>query len=226
MFPIPATATEPMPCPTCGRLSAAPVRPTVPPRPAGGPPPLGPSQSCPLCGTANDLSAAVCIQCGESFGPPADAWEYEGIGGWLILVAIGVVLRPIVLLWTVLSVSLPVINESWSVVTTPGTEAYHPLFGPLLMLELLGNLGFALWGIVIAVLFFQKKRIVPAMLIAYLIGNTVFLIADVVMAQQIPLLAAQDMSEAWGEVARGLIACAIWVPYFLVSKRVEATFIR
>ena len=152
--------------------------------------------------------------------------QYDKIGGWLILVAIGLIFAPIRLLVVLFKDLLPALSaDTWSRLTTPGTEAYHPLWAPLLLFEVIGNCLFILSPVIIAVFFFQRKRFVPRLIIVLLLANLVFVTIDYFAADLIPFVAAQEDLGSLKELIRALIACAIWVPYFLVSKRVKGTFV-
>jgi len=152
--------------------------------------------------------------------------QYDKIGGWLILVVIGLILAPIRLLVVLFKDLLPALSaDTWSRLTTPGTEAYHPLWAPLLLFEIIGNCLFIVSPIIIAIFFFQKRRFVPRLIIVLLLANLVFVAIDYFAADLIPFVAAQEDMGSLVELIRVLIACAIWVPYFLVSKRVKGTFI-
>lgn len=152
--------------------------------------------------------------------------QYKKIGGWLILVAIGLVLTPLRFLVVVVKDLLPVFSgETWSILTTPGTEAYHPFLAPLLIFELIGNIAFVVFAIVVAIFFFKRQKIVPKLMIAFLFSNLAFVVIDYFVADSIPFIASQNDPESLRELIRVLIGCLIWVPYFLVSKRVKGTFV-
>jgi hypothetical protein len=152
--------------------------------------------------------------------------QYDKIGGWLIIVAIGLILAPLRLLVVLFHDLLPALStDAWSRLTTPGTEAYHPLWAPLFLFEIIGNCVFILFPIIIAVFFFQKRRFVPQLIIVLLLANLVFVAIDYFVSDLIPFVAAQEDIGSLVELIRVLIACAIWVPYFLVSKRVKGTFV-
>lgn len=152
--------------------------------------------------------------------------QYDTIGGWLILLAIGLVLSPLRLLVSIGRDVLPAFKgETWSLLTTPGTAAYHPLWAPLLIFELAGNVLFVILSIVALVYFFQRRRIAPRLVMIFFLSNLAFVGIDYVAAEFIPAAAAQDDSESLQELGRSLAVCMIWVPYLLVSKRVKGTFV-
>ena len=161
------------------------------------------------------------------YATPARATEHAGIGGWLILPLIGLFVRPLIIL-AALANLLPLFTNpaAWARLTVPGNAAYHPLWKPLLLFELLANGLFIAFDVILLVLFFQKRRVVPALMIAFMLTTLVFLIIDHVLAQQIPFVARRSSPEGTMQIVRALAVCAVWVPYFLVSKRVKATFVR
>ena len=86
--------------------------------------------------------------------------KYQNIGGWLILVGIGIVFSPLRLLLFIGRDLLPVfLSETWTTLTTPGTQIYHPFWGPLLIFELLGNVFFLVFSLVLVIFFFQKRKL-------------------------------------------------------------------
>lgn len=153
--------------------------------------------------------------------------SYNKIGGWLILVGIGFIVGPLrILLFTFKDILPAFAPQTWSALTTPGTEAYHPLWAPVLIGELVGNLFFVCLGIILVVLFFQKRKIFPKIAIFYLLANLVFVVGDTIVAGMIPLVAQQDNSSSMKEIIRSVVGAAVWVPYFIRSKRVKGTFVK
>lgn len=160
----------------------------------------------------------------ETATPPAAA---EPIGGWLIVVAIGIVFSPV----RIVSQLFPVYSDllssgSWAALTTPGAAAYHPLWMPILVLELVMNTGLFCAWIYIAVLFFKKRKNLPKLYISLLSFTVAFQIGDAwALSLVMPNTPIFD-PETTREVARSLGAACIWIPYMLLSKRVKATFVR
>ncbi|WP_207232102.1 DUF2569 domain-containing protein [Corallincola spongiicola] len=155
-----------------------------------------------------------------------DDKKYQGIGGWLILVAIGVVLKPIVLLVKTLPIFVPIfIDDTWQQLTTAGSEYYHPMWAPLIIGEVTFNIGMLIASVALLYLFFTKHYRFPLL----------FILVSVVSLGVLPL-------DAWltsflfpdepifdpatvKELSQTAIVALIWIPYMLVSKRVRATFI-
>ncbi|WP_307476038.1 DUF2569 family protein [Paenibacillus harenae] len=51
-------------------------------------------------------------------------------------------------------------------------------------------------------------------------------IIDPIFAYQIPLTRETSVDTALGDIIRNMVVCALWIPYFLKSERVQATFVR
>src|SRR4029079_3067673 len=95
----------------------------------------------------------------EQLPPPVDApARLNGIGGLLILLAIGQVLLPLRFAkptWDVLSLSTN--TSSWRSLTDPIESSYHPLWAPTLLFELFLNVGAFIFALLLIALFFTKK---------------------------------------------------------------------
>ncbi|WP_180147269.1 DUF2569 domain-containing protein [Desulfoluna butyratoxydans] len=153
--------------------------------------------------------------------------DLEGLGGWLILVGIGIILCPLRGIAFILPTYVKLFtNGSWEMLTTPGTEAYNSLWAPILIGEISINVAMILvWGF-IAFLFFSKKENFPKWYIGIILFTTAFILAD---AFSIKLVMPDEPifdPDTVKEFSRSLIVTFIWVPYMLTSKRVKATFIK
>ena len=156
--------------------------------------------------------------------PSADG---KKIGGWLILFAIGVIITPFRLGYQVYTLFQTVLEPGlWENLTTKGSESYHALWAPLLLGEVIGNTLFTIVSLVLVFLFFARKKIVPVYTAVYLLTNAVFVALDFFLADLIPLVKEQQDPAALTELIRVIVVCAIWVPYFMISKRVKATFVK
>jgi hypothetical protein len=156
----------------------------------------------------------------------SDQWKYRGIGGWLILITIGLCIAPLLQLAALFTNHLPIFtNGSWALLTQPGAPAYHPLWAPTILLELAMNVGFLAMEAVLLVWLFKKSSRFPKAMIAYLLIVFVLVALDYFLANAIPAVAEQNDAAGRRSFMRAGIACAIWIPYFLRSKRVNLTFV-
>lgn len=152
--------------------------------------------------------------------------DLEGIGGWLILVAIGVVMTPLRILMLLVGTYPRLFSDgTWQALTTPSSENYDPLWEPILLGELVTNMALLVASIYTAYLFFSKKAKFPKWFIGIALFTFVFIIVDAFAVK----LAQPDEpvfdSDTTGEALRSLISIMIWVPYMRVSERVKATFV-
>jgi len=149
----------------------------------------------------------------------------SGIGGWLILIAIGLCLTPIRIGAEIVQGVRSLQPLAWRAVTTPGSPAYHPLFGPLIIGEMVANAALLGWALVLLYLFFTKRRAFPRAMIAFLIVRVAIQMADIFVASSIPVAAGSIGPRVYGSLAGNLLVVLVWVPYFLKSRRVAATFV-
>ncbi len=152
--------------------------------------------------------------------------ELKGLGGWLILVALGLVVSPIRILLTTLQTFLPIFQDnSWATLTTPGSPAYNAFWAPLLIGEIVFNALLCGAYLYLIYLFFTKHCLFPKIYIATLAVAVVFIPLDAWLVSMImPNEPVFDPDTA-KEFGRSLVAALIWIPYMLVSKRVRATFV-
>lgn len=149
----------------------------------------------------------------------------SGLGGWLILVQFGLIMSLIALLVQTPSYYFDVIDD-WIVLTSKASELYHPLWGITVVFELLYNT--LLIGLLIytLVMFYRKKSIVPRLMIILYSTHFISCIIDFVLIHLNPIASQMDDGLLIMDVFRAAITFAIWVPYFLKSKRVKNTFVR
>lgn len=149
-----------------------------------------------------------------------------GLEGWLAFFIVGVSL----------GILLGVINlvgygSTFSDLASLQGDApdYVAAMTPVLWFEILTNLlsvGLAIW---LVVLLAKHKKLAKSIAIVYLVSSAIFLIIDYAWAASVfdtfnvTQYVQTEMSRAARDVGRGIIGMFIWVPYFLVSKRVKRT---
>jgi hypothetical protein len=157
----------------------------------------------------------------------AEEKNLEGLGGWLALVGVGIIISPLRIIGQIFPIYSEMFsNGSWAALTTPGTEAYNPLWTPILMGEMAINGGLVLvWGF-ITFLFFSKKRVFPKWYIGILLFTLAFILVDALTIKAVLPNEPVFDAETAKELGRTIFVALIWVPYMLVSKRVKATFVK
>lgn len=109
----------------------------------------------------------------------SETGELKGLRGWLILVGIGVVFSPLRLLMTYVPLYTGILNDgTWEVLTSPGSSAYNPFWGPLLVGEMAYNGVMVVLSIVLIYLFFSKHYLFPKVYIALVAVSLVFIPLD------------------------------------------------
>ena len=148
------------------------------------------------------------------------------IGGWLILCAIGLVLYPVQTLFSLVTEIIPAIfSDNWVTLTSPTDPGYHSLWTPLVIAELVGNICFFIFSIFIVVFFFQQRRCVVKLFIFFLIANIIFVGSDYIIINFFLIRTNTVNMDATINFVRTVVAGAIWIPYFILSKRVSKTFV-
>jgi FtsH-binding integral membrane protein len=149
----------------------------------------------------------------------------EGLGGWLILVGIGIITSPFVNLIYQYNYIF-VKDGEWKFLTTPGTAGYHPFWSVILIFETLGNAVIIFFGFYLIFLFFKKNKNFPKYFIRLYIFAALFILIDVIVVNMVlpnePLFSEEDANR----FLHAVMNCLIWIPYIYLSKRVKATFIR
>jgi tetratricopeptide (TPR) repeat protein len=133
-----------------------------------------------------------------------------GFYGWLGFFSIGVALGPfVVAVWIVYDLVLD------------ATTYISPQLRPAVLLEIVINFGLLLFKVYVAFAFFRRKSTAPSLVIGLLIAHVAAALLDYIMLLSIlktPLVPPRSLigSAIWA---------GIWIPYFLFSKRVKATFV-
>lgn len=185
---------------------------------------------CEKCDLELEPNAKFCTNCGEKVSEKTTETinnkKYEGLGGWLVLVGIGVVISPLRLLAELSKVYLPMFNDgTWEALTTPTSESYNSSFSSLLAGEMFFNSLMILASLYLIYLFFTKKSFFPKLYIWILVFSLIFIPLDAILVSSIfPAIEVFD-AETIKEIGRTVIVSLIWIPYMLISKRVKATFV-
>lgn len=149
----------------------------------------------------------------------------NGLGGWLILVGIGVVLSPFNWLFTSITIFLPLVSDGMFLgALNPESSSYNPVLGGLWSFEMVIYCLLLMLTIGLIYLFFAKKTAFPKayIILAILAPSVIFIDASLasMILQNGPMLDKATIQE----LLSSLISLCIWAPYMLKSKRVKLTF--
>ena len=155
-----------------------------------------------------------------------DKLQIKGLGGWLIIVGIGVVFSPLKLAYFLYSMFLPIFTDgTWEALTTQGSIYYSTYWAPLLIFEFIFNFAMMLWSCYLVYLFFTKHYRFPLIYIL-VAGFSVFFIT--VDAFAVTLVMPDEPifdSDTLKELAGSLFALVVWGTYLFKSERAKLTFI-
>jgi ribosomal protein L37AE/L43A len=190
---------------------------------------------CPHCGGKRaDAGALYCSQCGNAIAREAPTRRFEqenaerryaeaatpglkGLGGWLVFPIIGL-FATLIIQMVFLFVLAPQAMDA-----DLGSELSSS-FRSLIVFEIVVNVVIVMASVMLLTMMFLKRRVLPRLIIAFYAFNLLVVVVDSIAA-----LALSDGDASGASVARSIvqtiIACAIWIPYFAVSKRVKNTFV-
>jgi hypothetical protein len=155
--------------------------------------------------------------------------ELRGLGGWLILIGIGVVLAPFLLAFQLYQFYLPFFQspEVYDAFN-PSSESYVAWLRELVVVEVVFNIGLFIAALFNLYGYFRCKRWFPKLYQTVLIASAIFLLGD---AWFTTMLFPNDPSSGFGDkqtvrdIGRSIGQAIIWVPYMQLSKRVRNTFV-
>ncbi len=139
------------------------------------------------------------------------------IGGWLILVGLGISLTPLRLLYDFFSADYLLSGEGW--LSMLYTKRYEYFI--FLLLEHIYNVVYLLVSVLAVILFFQKRTSAPRLISIIYGASCIVTIFDTVIAVEMN----PNTTVEYREIFRSLFAAAIWIPYLHKSERVKKTFV-
>lgn len=156
-----------------------------------------------------------------------DSSQYDKIGGWLILLGIGIVTNPLRLIFTTYSMFSDIfLSDFWSSLSSTDSIYYHKLWKPVIFFELSINIVAIIFSLIILIFFFKKSKFFPKTWIIFACTYILFLIIDLLLCRQIPFVVEQGMGDFYKPIIQNFVTFTIWGTYLIKSKRVKGTFIK
>ncbi|PYE45555.1 DUF2569 domain-containing protein [Paenibacillus barcinonensis] len=155
--------------------------------------------------------------------------DISGLGGWLIFIQISLWASLVFLLSDLSNVTVIMDPARWEGSRGIDLQVYTEVIRPILWFGFISSIILSVLVIINLVLLYRRKRWFPRMMIIQYIVNAIIsvvtwiLIAQQEMGREVHVLDAQP---AFQVIVRSLLACCIFIPYFLRSVRVKNTFIQ
>ncbi|NUU78751.1 DUF2569 domain-containing protein [Paenibacillus xylanilyticus] len=153
----------------------------------------------------------------------------SGLGGWLILIQIGLFASLLLLIVDLSQVAVIMDPAKWGLISDTEKDLYYQVMNPLLWFGIISNVILLIIVIVNLVLLYMKKRQFPRMMITLYIANVLAGIGTWIMIGQAEIPGALngfDTTPARNLTIRSILTCCIFIPYFLKSVRVKNTFVK
>ncbi|MES2277583.1 MAG: DUF3857 domain-containing protein [Bacteroidota bacterium] len=145
--------------------------------------------------------------------------SFVPIGGWLILIVIGLFLTPLSIVRTFFEGDYFSLS-AWNLYLN---HSGNLAFRTILVWETFGNIVVFSLAVFCLVLLLNKRDILPRFMIIYLSFRVVLSLVDYCLALNLNKATISD--PALLSLMRSAVVSAIWIPYFIKSTRVQETFI-
>ena len=147
----------------------------------------------------------------------------QQIGGWLVLLAIGITVTPFRFVYDFVGLS-----DYWNANTWENLElAFEDIYlelGIAIFSEMVFNIAFFVFSIFVAVLFYARRTSAPQLISIFLVSNIAFILIDGYVIGE--LLKDNSFNESINEITRSVIYSIIWIAYLYSSRRAKGTFVK
>lgn len=144
-----------------------------------------------------------------------------GLGGWLALVGLGLIVGVFIQGYGVLEY-LPLLSETYNI----------PGYLTLIQIEFVASTILTVANVYLLYLYFKKNKNFPSYYIIFLVVSVAYVLLDHLFlaslnapTQELKKVIDDTLSQNSGDVGRTIITSIIWGAYMNSSKRVKATFI-
>ena len=186
---------------------------------------------CSQCGEKVAETTVFCSACGFKLNNTiihkayitdeiiSDSPSPSGIGGWLILPLIGLILTPIFLVFSIITIYIPAVSNTILI----ELDQIQPGLIFVFYLELVGQILLMIFALFLLYLFIRKSVKLPTLIIAFYISYFIYIVlVNYVFVMQMPLI-KQRINHVNNVMQ--MFFLIVWCLYFLRSKRVQNTFI-
>ncbi|GAB2797560.1 hypothetical protein GCM10027275_48810 [Rhabdobacter roseus] len=149
------------------------------------------------------------------------------LGGWLIVLGIGLVVKPLLVLTPLLSNTSAYFTASgWNYFA--GDNSFKILaFRTMLVFEVLFNILLFCISILLIILYFKKRDSFPRIFSITICASLFFLFVTTGISNGFfRTYVEASIQQSQYEIFRQFVYAAVWVPYLYKSSRVKKTFVR
>lgn len=165
-----------------------------------------------LTKTANDLlgNAKVVAKI-KPVGPDA---KLVGLNGWFAWISVGIILSAVLTIVNIVSL------------ISASSQYFGNNYGWFFYFELFAGLALIVLAILYLVYLSKRSKKAKTMAIIFIIGGFLISVIDSSIASSIyTSVGASIPADMYSDASRSLVSVLLWVPYFLISRRVKLTLI-
>lgn len=144
----------------------------------------------------------------------------EPIGGWLILIGIGLLFTPFRLFFDFYKDPSLLGGDRLLPLLSDGQFG---LFSYILLINIYNTLHI-FFSILLLILFFKRRSSLPQFIVIYYAVNAVMALVDTIVSLSIDPSLSNSFS-SYSDLIGSIFAASIWIPYFRMSVRVKETFV-
>jgi hypothetical protein len=149
------------------------------------------------------------------------------LGGWLILIGIGLVLSPFRIAYDLYKTPDFFNGIVWGNLFDLNNSSKNLVTGIVMSFELVFNVVKFVYVGLLILLFFKRRSTFPVLAIFFYLISILVLVIDTWSVSLLhgTALTAADQKESVKSIIQGALVVLIWVPYLLRSNRVRETFV-
>ena len=152
--------------------------------------------------------------------------KYDKIGGWLMLLGIGIVLSPFILAYGMLETYTDIFtSDTWEILTSDVVDSSFKNFSNFIVVEFAANIIIFMLSVYLIYLFLDKKEKFKKWYLAIALFSAVTIGLDFYITHQLFPNDEIIGKEELRDLKSILVRLLVWTPYLFISKRAKGTFV-
>ncbi len=181
-----------------------------------------------LCLIVIGLCIVASIMLYRKYDPTPQTYikKYPNLGGWLILPLIGLFISPIALIYSLFEYIIA-IDKDLIYIFISGMYSTKEIieYGLFIFIDIFLNIFSLIYCILIITLLINKRSSFPKLMIAFYIISVLMSIYEIWALNYLDLSTEAELQSTRTTLSRSVVGAAVWIPYFIFSKRVNGTFV-